>query len=153
MNETLKTKLLRLSYNFIPAYRGAGGRITHIAGDFSEVRVRIPLNWRTRNYVGTIFGGSRFGAVDPIYMVMLIKKLGPEYVIWDKSARIEFKKSGKEELQAFFQLTDEEITKLRNELETAVAVEKTYTIDLKDSKGVTCAAIEKTVFIRKRRRS
>jgi hypothetical protein len=32
----------------------------------SEVRVRVPLGWRTRNYVGTIFGGSMYGAVDPL---------------------------------------------------------------------------------------
>lgn len=43
-----------------------------------EVRIRLPLSRRTRNYVGTIFGGSLYGALDPIYMIMLIKALGPE---------------------------------------------------------------------------
>jgi acyl-coenzyme A thioesterase PaaI-like protein len=52
-------------------------RVTYIAADWREVRIQLPLNWRTRNYVGTIFGGSLYGAVDPIYMIMLIKALGP----------------------------------------------------------------------------
>ena len=33
-------------------------------------------SWRTRNYVGTIFGGSMYSAVDPIYMV---RRLGKDY--------------------------------------------------------------------------
>jgi len=70
--ETWRTRLLRWGFNIFPAYWGTGGRITSIAPDWHEVRVRVPLSWRTRNYVGTIFGGSLYGAVDPIYMVMLI---------------------------------------------------------------------------------
>jgi len=60
------------------------------------VRIRLPLIWRTRNYVGTIFGGSLYGAVDPIYMIMLIKALGPDYIVWDKAATIRFLRPGRE---------------------------------------------------------
>ncbi len=91
MAESLKTRLARWRFNFFPAYRGTGGRITYIAHDWREVRIKLPLSWRTRNYVGTTFGGSLYGAVDPIYMIMLIKVLGPDYVVWDKSATIQFK--------------------------------------------------------------
>jgi hypothetical protein len=56
---------MRWGFNFFPAFRGTGARITYIAGDYREMRVELPLNWRTRNYVGTIFGGSLYGAVDP----------------------------------------------------------------------------------------
>lgn len=41
-----------------------GARITLIAGDGREVRVRLPLSRRTRNHVGVIFGGSLCYAVD-----------------------------------------------------------------------------------------
>ena len=58
-----------------------GARITYVASDFREVRVRLPLSWQTRNYVGTIFGGSMYAAVDPVYMLMLIKNLGKEYIV------------------------------------------------------------------------
>src|SRR2546422_8429965 len=59
-------------------------------------RSRLPLSWRTRNYVGTIFGGSMYGAVDPVYMVMLIKLLGPGYTVWDKAAAIRFRRPGRD---------------------------------------------------------
>ena len=100
--ESWRTRLWRWGLNFFPAYRGTGGRVTFIAADWSEVHVTIPLNWRTRNYVKTIFGGSMYGAVDPIYMFMLIKILGPEYVVWDKTAAIRFRRPGRERLFAKF---------------------------------------------------
>lgn len=102
--ESWRTRLWRWVFNWFPAYRGTGARITSIAADWTEVRLRIRLSWRTRNYVGTIFGGSMYGAVDPIYMVMLIRRLGPRYVVWDKAATIRFKKPGRETLFATFRL-------------------------------------------------
>jgi hypothetical protein len=56
---------MRWGFNLFPAFRGTGARVTYIAEDFREMRVKLPLNWRTRNYVGTIFSGSLYGAVDP----------------------------------------------------------------------------------------
>lgn len=77
MIESWQTRIARWTFNWFPAYRGTGAKITCIASDWFEVRVRLPLSSRTRNYVGTIFGGSMYGAVDPVYMIMLIKALGP----------------------------------------------------------------------------
>ena len=64
MPESWSSRLLRWKFNLFPAYRGTGARIAYIADDFHEVRLRLPLSWRTRNAVGTIFGGSMYGAVD-----------------------------------------------------------------------------------------
>jgi hypothetical protein len=65
MPEFLLTRFfLRRLYNLWPCYWGTGVRLKHIAKDFREMRLEVPLNWRTRNYVGTIFGGSMYGAVD-----------------------------------------------------------------------------------------
>jgi hypothetical protein len=55
MGESLRSRLLSLGFNFFPAYRGTGGRITHLAADWREPRIKLPLNFRTRNYVGTFF--------------------------------------------------------------------------------------------------
>jgi acyl-coenzyme A thioesterase PaaI-like protein len=138
------------SFYFFGCYRGTGGRLTSIASDWSEIRLEIPLSWRTRNYVGTMFGGSLYGAVDPIYMLMLIHRLGPEYLVWDKSATIQFKKPGKETLHAHFLVSDEELAAIRSALESQRSVDRTYTVELVDSAGVVCASIEKILYIRRR---
>lgn len=76
MPESLKTRVLRRLYNLWPCYWGTGVRIKYVSKDFREIRIELPLSWRTRNYVGTTFGGSMYGAVDPLYMLMLMKNLG-----------------------------------------------------------------------------
>src|SRR4030043_2487274 len=135
MNESFKTRLMRWGFNLIPAYRRTGARITYIAGDLHEVHVKLPLNWKTRNYVGTIFGGSMYAAVDPIYMVMFIKLLGPQYIVWDKAATIQFKRPGWSTLKARIKVEDQELEAIRKELEGKSALDRVYRIELLDEEG------------------
>ncbi|MEX2466245.1 MAG: DUF4442 domain-containing protein [Gemmatimonadota bacterium] len=150
MSESFRTKLLRWRLNWFPAYRGTGARIIHIERGFSEVRVKLPLNWRTRNYVGTIFGGSMYGAVDPVYMIMLIQRLGPDYVVWDKAASIRFKRPGRSTLYATFRLDEAELDAIRAALGDRESAERTYTVDLVDREGIVHAVVEKVIHIRRR---
>lgn len=138
---------MRLGFNFFPAYRGTGARVTYIAEDMREVRIKLPLNWRTRNLVGTIFGGSMYGAVDPIYMTMLIKCLGPDYLVWDKAATIRFRKPGRTTLYARFFLEEAELDTIRRTLETERSVDRYYEVELIDGEGEVHATIEKTVYV------
>ncbi len=150
MPESLSTKFARWGFNFFPAYRGTGARITSIASDWREILVKVPLTWRTRNIVGTIFGGSMYGAIDPIYMVMLIKILGPEYVVWDKAATVRFKRPGKSTLYAKFILTEEEVAAIKAELAAAPSIERSYLVELVDADGTVCASVDKTIYIKRK---
>jgi acyl-coenzyme A thioesterase PaaI-like protein len=152
MGESFKSRGFRWLFNIFPAYRGTGGRVMYIADDWREVRVKIPLSWRTRNYVGKIYGGSIYGAVDPIYMLMLIKILGPEYIVWDKAAKIRFRKPGKNTLYVDFKLTAEEIHEIRRLAETEASIDRIYQLELKDKDGVVHAEIEKTLYIARKRK-
>jgi len=143
-------KLRCWSFYFFACYRGTGARLRYVAADWSEVRLDLPLSWRTRNYVGTIFGGSMYAAVDPIYMIMLIRRLGPDFVVWDKAATILFKKPGRETLHARFAVTDEELAAIRTELGSLRFVDRTYLVELVDGSGTICATVEKIIYIRKR---
>ncbi|MBI5016434.1 MAG: DUF4442 domain-containing protein [Deltaproteobacteria bacterium] len=153
MAETWRTRLTRYGFNWFPAYRGTGARLTYIAGDWSEVRVRVPLNWRTRNYVGTIFGGSLYGAVDPVYMIMLIKALGPAYVVWDKAATIEFRRPGREALFAVFRVAPEEVAALRAAVDEVGRAEREFTAELVSASGELHATCRKLLSIRRRDRA
>lgn len=149
MFEALRPRLWRWLFRLYPAYRGTGGRVTHIAPDWSEVRVAVPRNWRTRNYVGTIFGGSMYGAVDPIYMLMLIRRLGDEYVVWDKAAEIRFRKPGRDTLYATFELPDEEVAAVEAAVDRSDrnAVDRLYSVDLVDDEGTVHATVRKTIHV------
>ena len=150
LREAIANKLRCWSFNRFPCYRGTGARLRYVAPDWSEVRIELPLSRRTRNYVGTIFGGSLYGAVDPIYMIMLIHRLGPEFVVWDKAASIQFKKPGRETLRARFVIPDSELAAIRASLETQRSVDRVYTVELADAAGTVCARVEKVIYIRKK---
>jgi len=150
MPESWRSRRLRWMFNLFPAYRGTGARVTYISDDFHEVRVKLPLSWRTRNYVGTIFGGSLYASVDPMYMVMLIRLLGPEYIVWDKAASIRFRKPGRSTLFAAFQIDDGELEAIREKAANGEPFDRVYNVDLADRDGVVHASIEKTIYIRKK---
>jgi acyl-coenzyme A thioesterase PaaI-like protein len=143
--------MARWAFNLFPAYRATGGRVEYIAGDWREIRIRIPLTWRTRNYVGTIFGGSMFGAVDPVYMLMLIQLLGEEYEVWDKAASIQFLRPGRSTLRAVFRVETAELEAIREDVARYGKSERQYTIDLADETGEICASCDKLISIRPRR--
>ena len=150
MPESWRSRVTRWGFNWFPAYRGTGARIEYIASDWTEVRIRLPLSWRTRNYVGTIFGGSLYGAIDPIYMIMLIKLLGKDYEVWDKAATIRFKKPGRSTLRATFRLDDRELDQIKRDVAASGKTERTYTVELKDGEGTVCMSCDKLVTIRAR---
>ena len=149
MPESFTSRVLRWKFNLFPAYRGTGARVTYIASDFREIRIRLPLNFRSRNAVGTIYGGSMYGAVDPMYMIMLMHLLGREYVVWDKAATIRFRRPGRTTLYATFTLDDAELDAIRDATASGEPLDRTYNVDLVDADGVVHASIEKVIYIRK----
>lgn len=152
MRESLKTRAFRWAFNFWPCYRGTGARVTHIAADWRETRIRLPLSLRTRNYVGTIFGGSLYAAVDPFYMLMLIHNLGRDYIVWDKAASIRFRRPGRSTLTATFRLEEAELQEIRDLLQDLPKVDRTYTVELVDKDGVVHAVVEKVIHIARKER-
>ena len=148
--ESFRTRWFRRMMNLWPCYRGTGARVIFIASDWSEVRVRLPLSWRTRNYVGTIFGGSLYAAVDPFFMIMLLKRLGPDFIVWDKAASIRFRRPGRTTLTAVMCIGDGELDEVRRLMETEPKLDRTYRLELVDKDGMVHAEVDKVVQIRKK---
>lgn len=145
--ESLRSKLFKTVFNFFPAYRRTGGRVCFISGDLREIHVKLALRWSTRNYVGTVFGGSIYAAVDPMYMLQLIRLLGKKYVVWDKAASIKFIKPVRHTVYARCIITDE----ILNEIKTNVAANNKYDINIpvrfEDAEGKIYAEVIKTLYI------
>ena len=90
-----------------PPYAAAGIRMVEIADDWSRCVMELRLRPWTANFVGTQFGGSMFSMTDPWWMILMMRRLGPGYVVWDKAAEIEFVAPGRGDVRATFELTDE----------------------------------------------
>ena len=150
MSESSETARQRFFFNIFPCYRATGARVLYIAADWRTVKIELGLNWLTKNYVGTIFGGSMFAATDPMYMIMLIKLLGKDFIVWDKAASIKFLKPGKEKLFATFTVTDEDLADIKEKLVDRKKFEKTFTVTLVDKQNNAHATVDRLVYIRRK---
>jgi hypothetical protein len=141
---------LRWLINIWPPFLGSGIRITHFDPSFRTVDVEMKLRFWNRNYVGTHYGGSLYSMTDPFFMVMLINILGPGYIVWDKSASIRFRRPGRGTVHAHFEISDEQIASIRQQLETAEKIEPTFRLEVKDRAGEVIAEVQKVLSIRRK---
>lgn len=141
---------LRWLINIWPPFLGSGIRITHFDPSFRTVDVEMKLRFWNRNYVGTHYGGSLYSMTDPFLMVMLINILGPGYIVWDKSASIRFRRPGRGTVHAHFEISDEQIASIRQQLETAEKIEPTFRLEVKDRAGEVIAEVQKVLSIRRK---
>ncbi|TGN20485.1 DUF4442 domain-containing protein [Leptospira idonii] len=145
-----KTRLRVWLFNFYLPYLGAGIRITHIAPDFSRFRTEMKLTFYNRNYVGVHFGGSLYAMCDPFFMLILLERLGKDYIVWDKAGNMEFVKPGTGKVSAEFHITDAEIDRIKEEIEKKKKGDFTFHADVVGEGGEVIARVEKIVYVRKR---
>lgn len=143
-------RTFRLLLNLYPPYLGAGVRVRHVSSDFREIVVEMPLRFFNRNYVGTHFGGSLYAMVDPFYMLMLIKNLGPDYIVWDKAASIEFVKPGRGTVRAHFRLDEKVLEEIKERVKDGGKYLPTFTVPVVDRHGDVVARVEKVLYVRKK---
>ena len=144
--ESGKSRTMRWGYNFWPCIWCTGSKVQFIAADYREMHIGLQLNIRTRNRVGTVFGGSIYSSVDPYYMLMFMQILGKDYVVWDKAASVKFVRPIIDRVKCRFLIPDE----LVEEVKQKVAGGGEYTFDLplkyEDENGVVYAVFTKTIY-------
>lgn len=144
--ESSRTRKMRWLYNWWPCIFCSGGKVEFISGDFKELHVSLQLNTRTRNRVGTVFGGSIYSSVDPYYMLMFMEVLGKKYVVWDKAASVKFVRPITDKVKCRFLISDEMV----EEVKQKIAEQGEYTFDLplhyEDESGAIYATFNKTIY-------
>lgn len=147
-----RPSVLRHVLNWYGPYRGAGVKIQHLASDFSSATVCMPLRWYNKNYVGTHFGGSLYSMVDPFHMLLIMNQLGRDYIVWDKSAEIEFISPGTGTVTAHFEVTQAQIQDIREKTASGNKYLPKFEVDVVNEKGELVAKALKTLYIRKKAR-
>lgn len=136
--------------NLYRPFRGAGIRVKEVNFDRTRYVVELRLNRRNRNLFGTQFGGSLYAMTDPFYVFILLFNLGKGYIVWDKSAAINFIKSGVSKVTAVLEILPKRILKIKSEVDEIG--KKTYhfeTIILGEN-DIVVAKISKEIYIRKK---
>jgi acyl-coenzyme A thioesterase PaaI-like protein len=143
------SRFLRLLSAY-PPYLGAGVRVRRVARDLSRVDVELRLTRWNRNFVGTQFGGSLYAMCDPFFMLMLMARLGPGYVVWDKAAAIEFVRPGRGTVSATIELPDARVEEIRRDADRGEKALPRFEVAVVDREGQTIARVEKTLYVRRK---
>jgi len=136
--------------NIWPPFLGAGIRVKRLQPDWKGIDVEMKLHRWNSNYVGTHYGGSLYSMADPFFMLMLMENLGPDYIVWDKSASIRFKKPGKGMVSASFRLSNQQIEEIKEALKSQEKIERAFMVEVKDESGNVIAEIQKLLQIRRK---
>jgi acyl-coenzyme A thioesterase PaaI-like protein len=142
--DTLQARL-----NSYAPYSGAGIVVTHIAADASEIRVEMQLTESNPNLVGTHFGGSLYSMVDPHLMILLMHRLGRDYVVWDKEALIDFRRPGTGTVSSTIRITDEELTDIRSATADGAKHLPQWTLAIVSGEDEVIATVLKTLYVRR----
>ena len=147
----LNPRTFKFFMNLYPPYFFSRTRVKSVSKDFKEIVVVVKKSLLTRNYVGTTFGGSLYQATDPFFMLMLIRIMGlKDYIIWDQDAEIIFVKPARSKITYRFIITDEQLEKIKRDLEQNSTVRPQFFVEGRDESGDVCVQIRKGIYIRKK---
>jgi len=145
----MMSRYLKRWLNRWSPFQGSGIRVRRISPDFREVDIEMAhCPWNT-NRNETHFGGSLFAMTDGIYTMILMENLGPDYIVWDKSASIRFRRPGWSAVRAEFRLSVEQIDEVRRAADTQPKVEPTWPIEIRDRSGDVVAVVERTMSVKR----
>lgn len=144
------TRLKWMMNMLFAPYRGAGVKVRRVGPDWRSIELVMHLRRFNRNIHGTHFGGSLYSMVDPHYVLLVSQLLGPAYAVWDKAARIDFVKPGEGTMHARFDVTDEDLARIRNDAANGDACYPEFTVDIVDSHGGVVAHVTKKLYVRKK---
>ena len=147
-NLTNKPEFMRRAMNFYAPIRGAGIQVERIAPNFDEVEVVMPLTRRNKNIMGTQFGGSLYAMADPFFMLILMKRLGHRYHVWDQEANIRFVSPGKAEVKGVYRVDDHALEEIKELASSGEKVLYTFEVDITQKDGTIVAQVTKVLYIR-----
>jgi acyl-coenzyme A thioesterase PaaI-like protein len=144
----MDARVLRRGMKYWPPFLGAGISVRSLSEDFRDAVVVLKLGRLNRNYVGTHFGGSLYAMTDPFFMIMLMKNLGPEYLVWDKEGHIEYVAPGRGTVSAHFHLSENRIAEVREQASGGGRTFPEFHVNVKDAAGAIVARVRKTLYVR-----
>lgn len=143
---------VRAAMRFWPPYAAAGIRLVELADDYSSAVVELRLRPWTANFVGTAFGGSLFAMADPWWMLLMMRRLGPDYVVWDKAGEIDFHAPGRADVRLRVEVTDAMVEQVRAAAAGGQKVLQWYAADIVTADGTRVATVRKQLYIREKQR-
>ncbi len=122
-------------------------RVLELDEAWSRVRILLPLNDRTRNPGGSMFGGCMASLADPIAALACGWRF-PSYSVWTRSLSLDFRREGRSDLELRFAFDPLQHAAIAGELarQGRATPQFEYAYYLAD--GTLCARVQCRVAIR-----
>ncbi|NOZ34919.1 MAG: DUF4442 domain-containing protein [Chlorobi bacterium] len=133
-----------------PPYLGAGIKLKQINEDFTRFEVHMKLRWYNKNIYGTHFGGSLYAMSDPFFVFIILNFFGKEYIVWDKSAKIEFVKPGRGTVKVIFEIKKDALKELKKDIDQKGKNTYFFKTEITNAENEVVARIEKEIYIKKK---
>ncbi|HZF96905.1 MAG TPA: DUF4442 domain-containing protein [Pseudoxanthomonas sp.] len=144
----MKASTLRRIFVLWPPFVASGVRVREISADWRRARVELRMRPWNRNYVGTHFGGTLFSMTDPFWMILVMRCLGSDYIVWDKAAEIEFVKPGRGTVHTVFEVEESALEEIRAATSGGQKYLRWFPVDVVDAEGETVARVRKQLYVR-----
>ena len=122
-------------------------RVLEAADGWRRLRLLLPLNRRTRNLQGTIFGGAQAALADPV-PALACARLFPGLRILTRRLALDFQAPGAGDLELRFTLVKAAEEQLHAQLTSAGRARLSFGYGFYRRDGVCCTRVTNTVDLR-----
>jgi len=130
-----------------PPFRAMRIRVLETSDGWRRIRILLPLDWRSKNPGGVMFGGWQAALADPI-AALSCARVFPGYSVWTRSMHIDFQRGGATDLELRFEMTKVQEDDIRAELVERGRATPTFVYGFHLADGTLCTRVENRVAIR-----
>ena len=137
----------RRRLEWYPPFFFMGVKVIEMQDDWSRVRIRLPLNARSKNMGDSMFGGYQASLADPIAALACAKRF-PDYSVWTRAMTIDFMREGNSDLELRFEFDENLYQGIKDELQQKGRSTPVFEYALFRADGEISSKIKNTVAIR-----
>jgi len=141
-----KTSIFKI-ISYWPPFLVSGIRIRKYLPEVKRLEVAMSLRFWNWNHERAHFGGSLYAMTDPFYALLIRENLEEKVQVWVKSAQIKFRRPGRGVVHSFFELTNDQLEKIQNDLKAHHKSEPDFHIEVLDSHGKIVAEVSQIVHV------
>ncbi|MCW8930114.1 MAG: DUF4442 domain-containing protein [Gammaproteobacteria bacterium] len=112
-----------------------------------KVYIKLPLTRLSKNPGGGMFGGFQASLADPIAALACLKSF-PGCEVWTRNLQLNFVREGRTDLELRFIFSDEQLLKIRDEMDQKGRSNPVFEYGFYDISGQICTEITCRVAIR-----
>jgi acyl-coenzyme A thioesterase PaaI-like protein len=122
-------------------------KVVELSHDWRVVRIKLPLNWLTKNSGGFMFGGCQATLADPI-AALSCARVFKGFSVWTRALVLDFLQEGSTDLELRFTMSVKQEAQIRTELNRDNRSTPMFEFGYFLEDGTRCTTVQNTVAIR-----